>query len=100
MKKTVFLMLPVAALLYSGCAPFTGYRLDAVGSRYALIDARIPASLNDDGDRGIHLPITPRSSVNIDVECILDYVQGDSPLDAEFDANEWLNPWIRLDFSY
>ena len=99
MKKTCFLFVAVTMLL-AGCAPSNQLVLNTIGTRRSLIDTSNPATLENAGNNGICLPLTSHASVNIDVECILDYVQGDSSLDAEIDANAWRNPWIRFNLSY
>jgi len=100
MKKTVFLILPVIAILFTACAPSQGLRLATLGSHPSLTDTNAPRSLSDEQDRGINLPISAYTSMNIDVEGILDYVQGGSDFEVEFTANDWLNPWIRFNFSF
>lgn len=100
MNKKVFLMLPAMMILFSGCALFNASRFNTIDNRPALIDTDLPASQNGHVDRGLRLPLSSRSAVNIDVECILDYVQGGSAFDIEIDANDWLIPWIRFDISY
>lgn len=100
MKKIVFLTLPVIAILLTACAPSQGLRLAPLGSQPALTDTNAPRSLSDERDRGINLPISAYTSMNIDVEGILDYVQGGSDFEVEFTTNDWLNPWIRFNFSF
>jgi len=103
MKKTVFLMVPVLAILLSGCIGSTGSLFRAGGVDYARISGNPPIPINREDAPGLRLSISPRSALNIDVECILDYVQGDStfsPEERTFDTITPLSPWIRLDFSY
>ena len=104
MKKLVFLMTPAAVLLLSGClgsgTPFLKMNGGNDGSGYALTDSKMPEALSRNHGRGVRLCLSNRSAVNIDVECILDYVQGDPVLTPEFETDENLNPWIRFDYSY
>ena len=103
MKKTVFLMVPVLAILLSGCSGSTGSLLRTGGGGYSSISGTPPVPHGGEDAPGLRLSISPHSSLNIDVECILDYVQGDSPFSPEertCDSMMPLSPWVRLDFSY
>jgi hypothetical protein len=103
MKKTVFLMVPVVAILLSGCIGSTGSLFRAGGGSYSLISGNPPIPHSSEDTPGLRLFISPRSALNIDVECILDYVQGDTPFSPEertCDSMTPLSPWIRLDLSY
>jgi len=104
MKKLVFLMTPAAALLLSGClgsgTPFLIMNGGIDGSSYAFTDSRRHEALYRNEGRGVRLSLSPRSAVNIDVECILDYVQGDPVFTTEFETDENLYPWIRFDYAY
>ena len=104
MKKLVFLMTPAAVLLLSGClgsgTPFLKMNGGDYGSSYALTDSKTPEALHRNDGSGVRLSLSPRSSVNIDVECILDYVQGGPYFTPEFETDENLNPWIRFNYSY
>lgn len=103
MGKTVFLVVPVLAILLSGCIGSTENLFKAKGGGYARINGTTPIPQNDEDTPGLRLAISNRSAINIDVECILDYVQGDSTLSPEektCDTVMPLSPWIRLDFSY
>jgi hypothetical protein len=103
MKKTVFLMVPILAILLSGCIGSTGSFFRAGGGSYSLISGNTPKPHRGEDAPGLRLFISPRSAINIDVECILDYVQDDSPFSPEertCDSIMPLSPWIRLDFSY
>lgn len=46
------------------------------------------------------MPISANSSLNIDVECILEYVQKDAAFGAANERSDFLNPWVRLNFSF
>lgn len=103
MGKTVFLMVPVLAILLSGCIGSTGNLYRAEGGSYARISGNPTIPQNNEDPSGLRLAISTRSAINIDVECILDYVQGDSTFSTEernCDTITPLSPWIRLDFSY
>lgn len=100
MKKTVFLIIPVMAILLSGCTTSNHVFFKSTGYRHALINSNTRTPLYGDSGHGLYLPISHRSSVNIDVEGILDYMQGEPTFGIENERNDFLNPWIRLNVSY
>lgn len=100
MNKAFFLMVPAMVILISGCSGPTGNWQQTRGIRCALTNPNTPTSLNSHGGNGLHLTLSNRSSVNIDVEGILDYMQGDSYLAPEYEIQNLMNPWIRLDVAY
>jgi len=103
MKKAVFLMFPILAIVLSGCIGSTGSLFRAGGGGYAQINDNTPVPQHGEDAQGLRLFISPRSAINIDVEHILDYVQDTSPFSPEertCDTMMPLSPWIRLDFSY
>lgn len=100
MKKSFFLMVAAIVILISGCTGPTGNWRPTGGIGCALTNPNTPTSLNSHGDSGLHLILSSRSSVNIDVEGILDYMQGDSYLAPEYEIQNLMNPWIRLDVAY
>ena len=99
-KKAFFLMVPAMAIWFSGCSGVIGSWHPTSVTSCALISSNRPAPLNSYGGSGLHLTLSPRSSVNIDVEGILDYMQGDSSLAPEYEIQNLMDPWIRLEFSY
>jgi hypothetical protein len=100
MKQAFFLMVAAMAILLSGCTGATGNWQRTSGIGCALISSNTPTPLNSRGGSGLHLTLSPRSSVDIDVEGILDYMQGASNLAPEFEIQNLMDPWIRLEFSY
>ncbi len=100
MKKIAFLILSAMVILLSGCTGANHRLLGITGDGRALARTNKPASLHDDNVRGLCLPISNRSSLNIDVECILDYVQGESSLDPEQPQHDVMDPWIRVNYSF
>jgi hypothetical protein len=103
MKKTVFLMLSAIAIIFCGCTTGSGYGLlRNAGPGHAMIHTNTIPPLTVANDRGICLSISTKSSLNIDVECILEYVQGDSAFNSanEYQQGEQLNPWVRLNYSF
>lgn len=100
MKKTVFLMVSAMAILCCGCSTGSGYgSLRTAPPGNALMNTNTIPTLEGSHDRGVCMPISANSSLNIDVECILDYVQGDA-FDAANEQDDFLNPWIRLNYSF
>lgn len=97
MKKIYFSMVPALMILLSGCNGSSYGLLRSAGIGDAMVNPPLPLPLKSKDDRGICLSISTRSSLRIDVECILDYVQGAS----EFGLKEpYMNPWIRWDVSF
>lgn len=101
MKKTVFLLLAVTALALAGCAPSNGFQRKATFHQHPMINTNHPASPGLESDRGILLPLSPRSVVKIDVVGILAYVQGDGDVEATLISEApALTPWLRFDFTF
>ncbi|MCB2146965.1 MAG: hypothetical protein KQI81_10855 [Deltaproteobacteria bacterium] len=101
MKKTVFLVLSAMAILFCGCTTGSGYGLfKTAGPGYALINTNTLPPLNADDGHGVCLSISANSSLNINVECILEYVQGESAFDPANERSDHLNPWFRLNYSF
>ena len=104
MKKMIFLTTPVLALLLAGCLssgnPWMKIDGDSYAAGYGLINSKTPETLLGNQSRGVRLSLSPRASISIDVECILDYVQGDSVFTPEYETNDHLNPWFRFDYAY
>ena len=101
MKKNVFFFLPlVMALCMAACGGAHYGLYQPAGIAAALINPSNPSPLKSEGDRGVHLSLSSHTSLNIDVECILDYVQGETPLEVQWDHPQSSNPWIRLNVSF
>lgn len=100
MKKSVFLIFSAVTILFYGCGGANPLAFRTIRNGHALINASKPASLDLDEDPGVCLPMTTRSSLSIDVECILDYIQGASTFGPEDRRDDLMNPWIRLNLSF
>ena len=100
MKKLVFLITPVVALVLVGCAGAGSSSLTSSPFGYALTNTRTPQTLDGQDTRGVRLFLSPRSAVNIDVECILEYVQGDVGFHPEYRREDYLHPWIHFEYAY
>lgn len=100
MKKTFFLIASGTVICLSGCtgANYDLYR--SVDAGNGLVNTSTPAPLGGREDRGVCLALSPKSSLDIDVECILDYVEGGTNLDSLGKQQNPLNPWIRWHFSF
>lgn len=99
MKNTVFLILSTMAILFCGCSTGSSYGLlGTTGNAMINSNTHPPFEIAD--GRGVCLPISTKSSVNIDVECILDYVQSDAIFDPADGRIDLLDPWIRLNYSF
>jgi hypothetical protein len=100
MKKTVFLALLVIATLLCACTT-SGLNVCRTGGMIsALTSPSPPTPLKDDPDRGVDVTISKRASLNIDVEGILDYVQGTPSLVTDFQPDDNMYPWIRWNWSF
>jgi hypothetical protein len=99
MKKAVFLMLSAMAILFCGCTAGSGYA-PGYAPGYALINSNTHPPLKAADGSGVCLPISAKSSLKIDVECILEYVQGDSTFDPADERTDPLTPWISLNYSF
>jgi hypothetical protein len=100
MRKKVFLIVSAMAILFSGCTASRVTFYSATGHGLYLINPNSPTPLDIDENRGIRLPMSTRSSLSIDVECILDYVQGESTFGPQDERNDFMNPWVRLNLSF
>jgi hypothetical protein len=100
MKKTLFLMIAAMVILITGCAG-SGYGLlRTTGAGNSLINPPLPVPLKNSAHSGIRLTISNRLSLNIDVEDILDYVQGEPMVETQSLRDEFMNPWIRWDIAF
>ena len=101
MKKTVFLILSAMTILLCGCSTGSGIELMRTASPgNALINTHADPTPKVAHDRGVCMSINAHSSLNIDVEYILEYVQGDAGLDPVDEQSNFLNPWVRLNYSF
>ena len=100
MKKSFFLIIPAMAILMASCTASLDSQFIAPDNRHARFNSDAPVTLDRHGDAGLHLILSPRSSLNIDVEGILDYVQGSESFGPEYDREDRLDPWIRLNLSF
>ena len=79
----------------------SGYGLlRTAGPGNALINTNSHPTLKETHKSGVCMPISANSSLNVDVECILEYVQGDASFDAANEQRDLLNPWVRLNYSF
>jgi hypothetical protein len=101
MKKTVFLMLSAMAIISYGCSTGSGNGSARTASPgKALNQTNTHPTPKMAHERGVCMSISARSSLNIDVECILEYVQGDASFDPADGQSYFLNPWVRLNYSF
>lgn len=100
MKKTVLLVLSAMAIVFCGCTGAGYGLLRSGGNGHALINTHTRPLEKSQDARGVCLSISAKSSLNIDVACILAYVQGDATADTEEARSDLLNPWIRLNYSF
>ena len=100
MKKTIFLTLLAMATLLCACTTSGMNVYRTGGSISAMTDPSPPTPLKDDPDRGVFVTISKRASLNIDVEGIIDYVQGTPTLVTDFQSDDHLDPWIRWNWSF
>jgi hypothetical protein len=100
MKKTLFLMVAAMVILITGCAGSGHGFLRAAGGDNALANPPLPTSFKNLADRGIRLCISRRCSLNIDVEDILDYVQGEPTVITQSLRDDFMTPWIRWNIAF
>ena len=96
-------MLSAMAIIFCGCSSGSGYgflRTASPGSALINTNTNTHPNLEETHARGVCMPISANSSLNIDVECILEYVQGDASFDAADEQRDFLNPWVRLNYSF
>lgn len=104
MKTSMFMILPAVmlAVAVAGCnATATRYHYRPMAHGPNLVETTLPMPIQTNGDRGVSLPLGNRLSLNIDVECILDYVQGESEtIKNQPLLQEHLNPWLRFSMNF
>ena len=101
MKKTVFLMLSAMAIIGCGCSTGSGQGAFNTARRENALIHTSPHPTQEVADEGgVCMSISDHSSLSIDVECILEYVQGDANVDPAYEQRNFLNPWVRLNFSF
>jgi hypothetical protein len=89
------------AILFGGCSMGSSYRLPGTdGPGNALINTHTPPMNGETDERGICMPLSANSSLNVDVECILEYVRGEASFDDSEAQSDVPNPWIRLIYSF
>jgi len=88
------------AILFSGCTGSHCRLVPVTGYDHGMINSNTPATLDGENDRGVHVSISRRTSVKINVDGIMDYVQRWSTFGHEPAHRSVLTPWIRLDLSY
>lgn len=94
-------MLSAMTIILNGCSIGSGNGiLRTAPPGNALINTNTHPSSEVEHERGVCMPISAHSSLNIDVECILEYVHGESSFDTADEQNNFLNPWIRLNYSF
>jgi hypothetical protein len=93
-KKGLLLSLLLMVMFLSACSGSACYVSKTNYADTKLIMPAPPASLEGGTHRGIYLTISKRSSLSIDVECIVDYVQGESTLTGEDASIDHVNPWV------
>lgn len=100
MKKPILLALSVMAILLMGCGGSSYGLLSTAGPGNALITTNTSPPSKGENDRAVCLSISNKSSLSIDVECILDYVQGDAAIDPNYQQRDLLDPWVQLNYTF
>lgn len=100
MKTTIILIFSALALTLSGCTGSSHDLFSATGISNAMINTNTHTPSKGEEGRGVYLSISPRSSLDIDITGILDYVQGEPTFGSEFPRNDHSNPWIRWNFFF
>lgn len=99
MEKHFFLIVSAMVISLSGCAGSSSCLPGSPGSD-TIINTPLPHVPISDDDRGIYLPISNRLSLNVDIECILDFIQDEFEFGPQNYWNDDQYPWIRwrIDF--
>ncbi|GAB6908801.1 hypothetical protein DESC_920028 [Desulfosarcina cetonica] len=66
-----------------------------------VVQTSKPTTLDQDDEPGVSIALSNHSTLDINVQCIFDYVQGEE--NTFTDLQEWqraLIPWVRLHFSF
>lgn len=92
-------MVVAMVILITGCAGSVGFFRTA-GAANALVNPPLPAPLKGTTEHGIRLFISHRASLNIDIEGILDYVQGEPIVQTPSLRDDFNNPWIRCNLAF
>lgn len=100
MKKTVFLIISGMAVLLSGCTGSSYGLFETAVTGSAMVNPHTPALLKGGDASKVCLSISPRSSLNIDVQRIFNYVQGDASVNLLDEQEDILNPWVQWHFAY
>lgn len=86
--------------MFSGCNGIQHGFFPSVSTDSSLVGSTKPSPTSSDGS-ALCLPISTRTSLSIDVECILDYVQGTEVLDNSFTPlPDPVNPWFRYQITF
>jgi flagellar basal body-associated protein FliL len=93
-KKKLVLILPVVLMFLSACTGSVCYVSKTNSTDGKHVKHILPTPVKSKTDRGIYLTISKRSSLNINVECIVDYVQGELVLTGENESIDHSDPWV------
>ena len=100
MKKPLLLTFAAMTMLILLCSCAGHNTMVISGHRSSLVIPSPPSSSVQDAHRGVVLSVSNRSSVKIDVEGILGYVQGAPALTPELAFNPPFYPWISWTVSF
>ena len=99
-KKMAVGMVPALLFFLSACAGPTHHACQTNWPTPHAVNPTLPAPANPNSDRGVYLKISKRASLNIDVECIIDYVQGNLPMTPDAASVNTSSPWIVWDWHF
>lgn len=103
MKNLNFLILTATVLVMflTGCNATTSHLYRVSDNGLGLVETTRPIPIEKSVERGISLALGNRSHLNIDVECILEYVQGESEtIENQPILQENHYPWIRFSLNF
>ena len=99
-KKMAFSMVPALFFFLSACAGPTNHAYQINWPEPHVVSPTLPAPANPSTGRGVYLRISKQASLNINVECIIDYVQGNLPMAADAASLNTSSPWIVWDWHF
>ncbi len=101
-KKNIFLVgLLIGLMCVTACA---GPNRHGSNANWSTVNNMINSSQSSPTgnpiDLGIHFSISKRSSLNIDIECIADYIQKELSVIGHDTTLNQTTPWISMDWHF
>jgi len=101
-KKNLWIVAAaVLAIVLTGCNATMSrtYRFSPAGS--SMVETNSPIPMDRQVERGVTLSLGRKTYMNIDIECILEYMQGESdPIENQPIIQNDRYPWIRFSMDF